>query len=219
MSSDEYDLAPEPTAAQPRSSSRPASSRGSTNPHGTASPNIVAVNAGGYVRGNLLIVRDGATLPDRCVKCNAPAADGRMTKSFLYDEPDNSNAAMGLLPVVGIFFKFAWLFGKIQRGVQRVTLTFCLCNKHRTMRTVTMLVCVLGVLLGIGLFVRGVKAESGPVMFTGVALLFVGLMAATLLPILRIETITRYGAELKGAGKPFLASMPKAGDIPYRPPR
>src|SRR5688500_17862717 len=167
MSDDQYDLAPDPVAPPQRPS------RGSVNPRGTEAPKIVAVNAGGYVRGKLLIVRDGATLPDRCVKCNAPAVDGRMTKSFLYDEPDNANAAMGLLPIVGIFFKFAWLFGKIQRGVQRVTITFCLCSKHRTLRTVTMLVCFIGVLLGIALFVNGVKGESGPLMFTGVGLLFI----------------------------------------------
>src|ERR1041384_3685844 len=110
MPGDDYDLAPEMSQA-------PAAK-----PRGTTA----GTSAGGYARDGLVIVKDGAVLPDRCIKCNAPAADGRVTRRLSYDAPANKQAAASFLPIVGVFFKLSWLFTKVKQGRQRVTVSFCL---------------------------------------------------------------------------------------------
>ena len=211
---DEYDLAPEP-AAPPKRQTRTAAAAAAT--QAGRAPTTASSMTGAFARGNLIVVKSGAVLPDRCVKCNAPALDGKRTKHFAYDEPDNKNAVLALMPVIGVFFKFVWLIGKLSRGVERITVTYCVCRKHRQTKILALASIAVLVPLGLILLVNGIAATSGAIAMAGAALLFAGAIAGAMgLPTLSVVSCHHKGAELKGAGKPFLDSLPKPGA--YRPP-
>jgi hypothetical protein len=57
--------------------------------------------------GELLVMRKGAVLPDRCVKCNAPAEGGRLRYVQLWHDP----IYFLLLPLAPILMPFV-----VQRG-------------------------------------------------------------------------------------------------------
>jgi hypothetical protein len=209
---DEYDLAPEP-AAPPKRQTRAAAA---TQQAGRA-PTTAASSAGGFARGPLVVVKDGARLPDRCVKCNGPAADGRITKRFTYDEPDQKNAVLALMPVIGVFYKFVWLIGKLSRGVDRITVSYCVCKKHRQVRAISTAAALGLVAIGLLVFINGMKAKSGGMVLAGAAMWVVAAVVA-LTGIRTFQVVSCYNntAELKGAGRAFLDSLPKPGA--YRPP-
>src|SRR2546423_11109886 len=68
-----------------------------------------AASAGAFVRGNRLVVQDGATLPDRCIKCNAPAPAGRVTKRWAYNLDNEGPGAARLIPFVRLVVWIAWI--------------------------------------------------------------------------------------------------------------
>src|SRR5688500_7091496 len=169
---DEYDLAPE-TAAPPKRQTRTAAA-----PQAGRAPTTAASSAGGFARGPLVVVKDGARLPDRCVKCNGPAAEGRITKRFTYDEPDQKNAVLALMPVIGVFYKFIWLIGKLSRGVDRITVSYCVCKKHRQVRAISTAAALGLVAIGLLVFMNGFKSESGGMVLAGAVLLDVAAVIA-----------------------------------------
>jgi hypothetical protein len=198
MAYDEYDLAEEPPV---QTRSAPPQQK----------PKIVTVQSGGFVRGNYVVVRDGAKLPDRCIKCNAPAEDGRVTKRLSWDEPQNGLATGGLLPFVGVFFKFAWLVKKISQGRYQTTVSYCLCKKHRTQRIVQFVLMAIGIVAGIALINFAVEQKNPAYIGAAAACLIVGALCGMGTPKLTIASPAQGGAELKGAGRAFLESMPKPG--------
>ncbi|HTL28338.1 MAG TPA: hypothetical protein VL282_03930 [Tepidisphaeraceae bacterium] len=200
MAHDEYDLADESPAQAVRSAAPPQQK-----------PKIVTVQSGGFVRGNLVVVRDGAQLPDRCIKCNASAAEGRVTKRLGWDEPQNGLAAGGLMPYIGVFFKIAWLVKKISQGRYYTTVSYCVCKKHRTQRMIMLGLMVLGIIAGVGLIDLAVQQKNPALIGAAAAAFIAAAICGMSTGGLAIASPAQGGAELKGAGRAFLESMPKAG--------
>src|SRR4051794_13870335 len=76
-----------PAPAAPAMKS-PAPAAPTARASGTAAPaalreQVNAVVTGCYATGDLLVVKDGAVLPERCIKCNTPTTQ-RITKRLGY---------------------------------------------------------------------------------------------------------------------------------------
>lgn len=76
----------------------------SVNPYAARSHVESSCAAGGVWRyGNMLVVQSGAVLPDRCIRCNAPAEGLRLRRQFYAD----AGALYLLLLLPTIFFRTA----------------------------------------------------------------------------------------------------------------
>ena len=113
--------------------------------------------------GPLLVVSPDAVLPDRCVKCNAPAEGLRLTVTLRRTHAGTTMIQLVLLVVFSIF----WLTAheaEIEVGI---------CHRH--MRRVRLWAALGGcfIVASIGMIVAGVVlgAEYGYVLLTGIVLL------------------------------------------------
>jgi hypothetical protein len=89
--------------------------------------------------GNELVFHESAQLPDRCLKCNAPAAGLRLKKKLKWVDPKWQ--LLGLVP----YLLIANLYGKHVR----VSIGYCQLHleRRRTWMKASAVACVLGVLL------------------------------------------------------------------------
>jgi hypothetical protein len=236
MARDEYDLAPDPTpvpkvrgskaapvapvtpGAQRRGGTAPVVSYATPAAVGTAQ---AGVSAGAFVRGNRLVVKDGASLPDRCVKCNAPAGEGRVNKKLAYNL-DNTRPAARLIPFVGRIILAIWAIQQMLTR-QHVRVSYCVCKRHRTQRVLAMIAMGVGMLAGAALIVHGVNSvdrhgnPDAALIITGVVVFIAGSLCGMATGSLAVAAGFNNGAELKGAGKAFLESMPRPGvKTPFR---
>ena len=160
--------------------------------------------------GRLLVVPRGSPLPDRCVRCNAPAA-ASVRLSLAYAPPERGLHAAGLIPGVGPLFHLAWGIRQLANRDTEV-LHAGLCARHRTLRRAGVALAVLGLLLGGTLFYLGVKdgvQRVNPALaFAGVATFFAFVLAGWLLSrTLRLAGMDARTIVLRGAGRPFLDSL------------
>ncbi len=92
--------------------------------------------------GNMLMVRKGAVLPDRCLKCNAPAEGYQFTRTISWITPWWFLLLLiALLLFVLAYYVFRWQ-GKVTVG---------LCPRHRTNRVRAVVLGWLTTLVGAGL--------------------------------------------------------------------
>jgi hypothetical protein len=206
MSDDDYELAPEAEPASPP-------------PHRTQTVGnlAAATSAGGYARGRMLIVKDGAVLPDRCIKCNAPAASGRVTKTLSYDYPANRSAAGSFLPYIGVIFTVIWLVSKLSQPRYHITVSYCMCPRHRAMRGIWILLAAAGMLGGVAMIWAAFSTKNTTLGIAGMWVFVAGALCIAGANRLYIATPTRGGAELRGAGRKFLASLPSPASQRFVP--
>jgi len=150
--------------------------------------------------GNLLVARDGAPFPDRCVRCNEPAEGYRLKRTYYWHPP-----GWYLVIFAGV------LIYAIAAVIVRKKATFAvsLCQRHRRRR-------VLLVALGIGIPVLALAAwiatgtdAMGWVLAIAIPVGVVLAVAGTqLMSPKRIEDGYAY---LKGAHPEFLARLPLVG--------
>jgi hypothetical protein len=197
MSGDEYDLAPDPARASGRSAQ-----------HTSTATTTVKDATGGFVRDGMLVVRDGAVLPDRCIRCNAPAASGRRSKRWAYNVSDEGQPLGRLIPIIGVFFRIAWLVGRFNTR-QHLTVSFCVCKRHQTMRMLWFAVMSIGMAAGVAMLGIAIAQDRGALAIAGIWVFFCGALAGWGTNLLQIAVPMANGALLKGAGKPFLSSMPR----------
>lgn len=85
-----------------------------------------------------------------------------------------------------------------------------LCEIHRKKRTTAIIVCVAGVLGGIGLMIGAGVAENGWLAFGGVVFLLVGIIwgvvGARMITPVKIEGDTVW---VSGVGREFLDELPE----------
>src|SRR5438093_8816744 len=157
-----------------------------------------------------------AVLPDRCFKCNEPADGYRRTVKL-------THVPLGTEMMVGaIAYAFAKQ-AKVEVG---------LCERHRRSRAINIALVSLAV-LGASIFVfTQVQATDVVLPLLATAGLIGGviglLYAAVGTRLVRATQITDTHVWLKGAGEPFLASLPDAPAVgaggrfrpsTWRPPR
>ena len=154
-----------------------------------------------YRDGATVLIRDGGTLPDRCVKCNAPAAGNPIKFTFVDSDVDGSPHG-----VIGAAVHFSTR--------RTATVYVSLCAAHRRLRTMIRIGCPLLAALTLA---AGYQAQREGILsrqhFVGVA---VALVALGLFPLgiyqqhyLKGRIENRW-VLLDGAGEEFLLSIPLA---------
>lgn len=160
----------------------------------------------GYWREKERLVMDrNAVLPDRCVKCNAPATSYRRTVKLSHS-PMGSELMFGAIGAI--------MFAK------RATIEVGLCERHRRdlRRAVTPGLVTLAALLAflaLPSFARVISPDVTAALLFGLVAIFVVAAFVMLARVLagagvRATKITDTHLWLKGCGSPFLESLPEA---------
>lgn len=184
----------------PRSSVKPVAGDNPYAPpevsgHGAAMPDGASEI---YRDGELIVARDGAPFPDRCVRCGQAANGFRLKKTFYWHTP-----SLYLLVLVSVL-----IYAIVALVVRKkASFELALCPLHHSRRRLAIGVGLALPLLGFAVMIL-TGAELASVWGFFLALLVgavVGIIGAQILTPKRIED--GY-AHLKGAHPRFLASLP-----------
>jgi hypothetical protein len=164
---------------------------------------VFAGQFAGYWRDGKRVVMDrNALLPDRCFKCDEPA-NGYRRVTTLTHVPTATEMMVGAI---------AYAFAK------RAPIEIGLCERHRRSRAINVALASLAVLLSSLFVFTQIRATELVLPLLATAGLLggvIGLLYAALgFKVVRATKITETHVWLKGAGEPFLASLPAAPAIP-----
>jgi hypothetical protein len=148
-----------------------------------------------------MIMRSETPLPDRCVRCNAPANGYRLKRKLYWHPP-----GYYLLIFVGLLIYLIIALCVRKKALVHVGL----CEKHRAQRKWIIAGSWLAVLLGFVMMIGGLSEDSGAVSLSGVVLLLVGVVFGILKgPVVSVVKIDNEFVWLKGPGEDYLAQMPE----------
>jgi hypothetical protein len=174
--------------------------------HPAARPDGDGRDARVWAEGNVLVLMQGAPLPDRCVKCNAPADGYRLRRNLSWHSPIWYLVFFLISPIVYV------IAALIVR--KKATVYVPLCETHLGKRNRALVVGWLGTLAGLAGLICGlmderfiVLAAIGPVVML-VSLIF-GVMRSQTLTPKRIDDRLVW---LKGACSEFLAQLGRGGE-------
>jgi hypothetical protein len=164
----------------------------------------VAPASGGVWRLNRQIVlRPNTPMPDRCVKCNAPANGIRLKRQLSWHpSPYYLLIFIGLL----IYVIVALIVRK------QAVVHIGLCEAHRARRRFTIGSCWLAALAGIVAIFGGANLATGGgwLVLMGITGILAALVVgATAVPIVSAAKIDGELVWIRGAGREFLDSLPE----------
>lgn len=148
--------------------------------------------------GDLIVARDGASFPDRCVRCNESAEGFRVKKTFYWHAP-----SWYLLILLSIL-----IYAVVAMVVRRkASFELALCPLHRRRRR---LLIAAGLGVPLLTFFIVLLTEGDPM---SIALLMIGVLLGAVVGIIGAQILTPKRIEdgyayLKGARPEFLASLP-----------
>jgi Zn-finger in Ran binding protein and others len=150
-------------------------------------------------RSTLVMTKD-ATLPDHCVKCDAPANGFRLQKKLSWHHP-----ALFLLLLLAtiLYLVLAMIFRK------QATVYFGLCQEHYRRRQ--KLLAAGWVMFGIGLIapVVGFSTDYPGIALLGILLLFISIIwLAIVARIVTVKKIDDQFVWLTGLNENYLARFP-----------
>jgi hypothetical protein len=190
-------------AAPPRSSTIPGVDNPYAPPVASYPGAAISTGAGGGVArdGAIIVARDGAPFPDRCVHCNQSAQGFRVKKTFYWHAP---NWYLLVLLSILIYAVVAMVVRK------KASFELALCPLHRSRRRLLM-----GISLGLPLAALVIVLVSGgepaSVWGLGFATVAGAIFGSIGVRILSPKKIEDGYAFLKGADASFLASLPPIG--------
>jgi len=151
--------------------------------------------------GNLLVVAREAVLPDRCVKCNAPAQGQKLRRKLSWHTP-----WIYALIILGLLF---YIIAAVITS-KRARIDIGLCREHFAARKRDVLIGWLSFALSIALFVAAAYFESGWIALAGAGVFFGGIIYAVVrTPIVSPKRIDDHYAWLKGASPAYIAELPE----------
>jgi hypothetical protein len=156
--------------------------------------------AGIWRRGPVLAFHKVASLPDRCIKCNAPAHGWRVNKTLHWHHP-----ALYLLIFAGLLV-YAIIALVVQKSA-KVSLGFC--HVHKSQRNRTLLAGWLLFFVSLVAFFAAIAEGEASIAVVGVAL----LTAAVVLSLLggrfiQVKKIDDEFVYLKGVHPRYLDEFP-----------
>jgi hypothetical protein len=167
--------------------------------------------------GNVLVVRKGGILPDRCIKCNAPAAGIRNGRTLYWHSP-----WLYLLLFAGLL-PFLIVAAIVQHKIQ---LQVGLCRRHRSRRRWMMACGALSVVGGIALMIEIAGRPRLAVdlsrfgIIGGFLMIFAGAACAYYADrLVTPRRIDEQFAWIRGACREYLAELPEFSQqwtTPYR---
>ena len=148
--------------------------------------------------GNLIVIPAGASLPARCIKCNAPAQMGKPQRFFWHDPKWD--------PLISINFIVHILMAAALQESTKVAIG--LCDRHRRSCINHISLAILG--LGIATLVAALFVEESLLVgsMAGFMWLIAAIVGSFARHILTAEHVSQSEARLKGAGAAFLDSLP-----------
>ncbi len=179
-----------------------------TNPYAAPRADVNAGVGGSYAArgeywrsGQILMTRDGARLPARCVKCNGEVQESLKKQRFYWH-----HQAWFVLLLANVF-----IYLVVSMIVRRhADLTFGLCPNHRRRRRRAILTGVAGMFLSLVLVFVAIALDMVVLSLFAFLAIVVFIVVAivkgrALLPV----RIDKSGiAQFKGCGESFLASLP-----------
>lgn len=148
-----------------------------------------------------MVVSKGAQLPDRCVKCNAPAPGAKLKKKLTWHHP-----AIYILIFVALLIYL--IVAMIVR--KAVTVELGLCEEHMAKHRRNVFITWLLILLGVCGFVMAVIVGDNNFLLAGILLILAGIIYAVV--AVRIVTPAKIDdkfAWLKGVNKDYLDELPQ----------
>ncbi len=151
--------------------------------------------------GKVLVMRQGSSLPCRCVKCNAQTLSPSKSKKVYWHHP----AIYILVPFWVIIYLIVALIARKQASINP-----SLCPIHKKRRLVSLLAGWGGSILGLIFAIFGGMRDNCGLMSVAFVLflasLIVGFIISRVLYPQRIDNTYVY---LKGCGETFLDSLPQ----------
>ncbi len=182
-------------------------SAGEINPYAAPStfvPLQVSPAEGLWHQGRFLLVRKGTPLPDRCVKCNAPADGQRLKRVFSWHHPAVFALALAALVVYVVV-------ALVVR--QSITLQVGVCHEHLARRRFGIVVGWCGFLGGCAMIALSWMPESRELfqllLYAGLALLVSGpLFGLWRSQIVWARKVDKDFAWVGGVCHEYLAQLP-----------
>lgn len=157
-----------------------------------------------YRQKKLLVTRSETSMPDRCVKCNAPANGFRLKRQLFWHHP-------GLYLLILISLLIYIIAALIVR--KKAVLHIGLCEAHRTQRRWIIAGSWVAGLGGLGLLLAGIGWESWLAVLMGLIVMFAGLVVGAVLgPVVAASRIDKDVVKVRGVGPQFLAELPEWQD-------
>ena len=158
---------------------------------------------GVWREGSVLVMQPGAPLPNRCVKCNEPAAPPTDERKLYWHHP-------GIYALIILNLLIYLIVALVVRKSAIVSPGLCLDHKRR--RRNAIIVMWLGLLLGFALFYAAAVTTSDnstELSLAGVLFLIAGLAWGIVFGrIVAAKRIDAAYVRLKGCGPQFLDSLP-----------
>jgi hypothetical protein len=153
-----------------------------------------------WQEGNKLVLPQGAHLPDRCVKCNAPAEGRRLQRNLSWIHPAY---LLTLFAGVLIFAIVAAVASK------KATVDVGICEKHLAQRRLAIAGGWGLALLGIFFFWLAIYIEAWWPLYPGVAALLVGMFGGVALArVVHPAKIDDGRVWLRGVDRAYLRELP-----------
>lgn len=164
-------------------------------------PTVGMPGSGVWRDKSKMVVSKGAQLPDRCVKCNAPAPGAKLKKKLTWHHP-----AIYILIFVALLIYL--IVAMIVR--KAVTVELGLCEEHMAKHRRNVFITWLLILLGVCGFVMAVIVGDNNFLLAGILLILAGIIYAVV--AVRIVTPAKIDdkfAWLKGVNKDYLDELPQ----------
>jgi hypothetical protein len=155
-------------------------------------------SAGVWRDGSLLVMQKGATLPNRCLKCNAPGNGQWVTRTVRM--ADSQLAFLRFIPYIRLIF-FLW-----RAASQSVEVSFGLCHQHHSKVNTLITAGTLIWMAGLVLLVYGIYAGS-LIWILGLFISVIGTGLRTT-PIVKAARMDDYYVWITGADPGYLSSLP-----------
>ena len=164
-------------------------------------PTVGMPGSGVWRDKSKMIVSKGSQLPDRCVKCNAPAHGAKLKRKLSWHHP-----AIFILILVAtlIYFIVAMIVRKT------ATVEVGLCQEHMAKRRRNVFITLALILLGVSGFVLTVIVGDNNFLLAGIFLILAGIIYGVV--ALRIVTPARIDDRfvwLNGVNKDYLNELPQ----------
>lgn len=162
-------------------------------------PVMPQATGGAWRDGNALVMHKQGDLPDRCVRCNAPANGIRLKRDLSWHHPAIYLIILAGLLIYVIVALIVRKTAKIEVGI---------CKRHRSRRRIGIAVAWLMALLGIATFFLTTEQHAWPVI-VGLLLillsLIVGMIASRVVTPKKIDDSYVW---LTGVHPDYLAQLP-----------
>ena len=152
--------------------------------------------------GKLVVMHSQGSLPDRCIRCNEPAALPAKMRTLYWHHPAWYLVMLFNVVIYAVVTRFVRTKVRVAPG---------LCEKHTQERT-PWIAAVVGMVVGAFVVaVAAASAHSSPLAIVA-GLLFLGaIVGAVITRLLRVTKVTAKLVWLSGCKEPFLASLPARG--------